>query len=196
MTAFAVVVQKRGTRHAVEEVAEALGSIGGAYPTVVSLGACALLLAALHHDDPDGPVVFPAGIGVAGQIVLEGRRDLASMLRQPTSACGAALAGAAYLRWGESCTDHLSGEYAFALWDPNARTIRMTPRSSASWRMAARSTRCAHPIATSEYCPRATRWQSIRGAAQRECIATGAFRFQILRPGAAKPLSSKSTAPC
>ena len=123
MTAFAVVVQKRGTRHAVEEVAEALGSIGGAYPAVVSLGACALLLAPLHHDDPDGPVVFPAGIGVAGQIVLEGRRDLASMLRQPTSACGAALAGAAYLRWGESCTDHLSGEYAFALWDPNARTL-------------------------------------------------------------------------
>jgi asparagine synthase (glutamine-hydrolysing) len=30
---------------------------------------------------------------------------------------------AAYERWGISCPDRLSGEYAFALWDPSARTL-------------------------------------------------------------------------
>ena len=123
MTAFAAIVQKRGTRHAVADVAEALGSLGGTDPAIVSLGSCVLLLAPLHPDDPDGPVVLPAGIAVAGQILLEGRRDLASTLRQPFSACSAALAGAAYGRWGERCAEHLSGEYAFAVWDSNAQTL-------------------------------------------------------------------------
>jgi asparagine synthetase B (glutamine-hydrolysing) len=123
MTVFAAVIQKRGPQQPITEVAEAVGSIGGADPSVVSLGSCALLVAPLHHDDPDGPVVLPGGIAVAGQIVLEGRRGLASRLHERTSACSAALIGASYMRWGESCTEHLSGEYAFTLWDSNARTL-------------------------------------------------------------------------
>ena len=123
MTAFAAIVQRRGTPHAVAEVAKALGAVGGAEPAVVSLGSCALLLAPLHHDDPDGPAVLPSGVALAGQIVLEGRRNFAATLGEPLSACNAALAGAAYTRWGEGCTQHLSGEYAFALWDSNAQTL-------------------------------------------------------------------------
>ena len=123
MTAFAAIVQKRGPLHAVTEVAEALGSVGGADPAIASFGCCALLLCPLHHDDPYGPVVLPAGIAVAGQIVLEGRHAVASTLREPPSACGALLAGAAYARWGARCTEHLSGEYAFALWDSKTQTL-------------------------------------------------------------------------
>src|SRR5687767_870165 len=117
MTAFAAIVQRRGTPHAVAKVAKALGAVGGAEPAVVSLGSCALLLAPLHQDDPDGPAVLPSGVALAGQIVLEGRRNFAATLGEPLSACNAALAGAAYARWGQRCTEHLSGEYAFALWD-------------------------------------------------------------------------------
>ena len=123
MTAFAAVIHKRAVRHDVAEVAEALGSVAGADPSIVSLGSCALLLAPLHHDDPAGPVVLPGGIVVAGQLVLEGRHDLASTLRESRSASVAAIAGAAYTRWGEKCTDYLSGEFAFTLWDSNAQTL-------------------------------------------------------------------------
>ena len=123
MTAFAAILQKRGALKGVDAVAGGLGSVGGARVASVSLGPCALLLAPLHDDDPPGPTVLRDGIAVAGQIMLEGRRDLASALRAPVAAPGAALAGAAYGRWGERCAEHLSGEYVMALWDPHARTL-------------------------------------------------------------------------
>ena len=43
--------------------------------------------------------------------------------REPTDA---ELILAAYRRWGESCADHLLGEFAFALWDGDRRTLLCT----------------------------------------------------------------------
>lgn len=123
MTAFAAVVREDGTEEALAEVAAALGGTGGADASATSLGSCTLLLAPLHHEDPAGPVVLPAGIGLAGQVLLEGRRDLAAALREPAFASSAALAAAAYTRWGDRCTEHLRGEFAFGLWDANAQTL-------------------------------------------------------------------------
>ena len=123
MTAFAAVLKKRPSVEGIDRVACAIAGAGAGHPRLVSFNACDLLLSPLHADDPPAPVVRPDEIAVTGTVLLEARRDLALTLDQDTASAGIALAGAAYARWGTRCTEHLTGEYAFALWDSNARTL-------------------------------------------------------------------------
>jgi asparagine synthase (glutamine-hydrolysing) len=123
MTAFAAILQKRPAVEGIDRVAQAIEGTGAAHPRLVSFNACDLLLSPLHADDPPAPAVRPDGIAVTGTVLLEARRDLALTLEQDIAAPGIVLAGAAYARWGSRCTERLTGEYAFAIWDSNARTL-------------------------------------------------------------------------
>ena len=61
--------------------------------------------------------------------VLDGRLDNRSELiaqlapAEGTSGSDVRLLLAAYLRWGEACTDHLLGDFAFAVWDAGRRRL-------------------------------------------------------------------------
>lgn len=48
---------------------------------------------------------------------LDDREELARRLGIDETPCNAELIGAAYMKWGEACPDHLTGDFAFAVWD-------------------------------------------------------------------------------
>lgn len=123
MTAFAAIVQRDGEAPDFAGVAEAIASSAGAKPSTRTLGRCALVVAPLHRDDTAGLSVRPSGVAVAGQIVLENPRPLAAALGEPWPAGGAALVGSAYDKAQDRCTDRVSGEYAFTLWDPREQAL-------------------------------------------------------------------------
>ena len=72
-------------------------------------------------------------IGGGGRYVLvadtrlDNREDLAAALeippQQASRLCDASILLAALERWGESCLDHLVGDYAFAFWDGTRRRL-------------------------------------------------------------------------
>ncbi len=91
------------------------------------LGEAGLAHLARHAGDPDQPLFDPATQVCA---VLDGRLDNRSeLIAQLAPAEGAAVPDVrllleAYLRWGEAaCTDHLLGDFAFALWDAGRRRL-------------------------------------------------------------------------
>jgi len=125
MTAFAAVVHKHDEPPAIAAVAQAIGSVTGERPSILVLGRCAMAVAPLRRDDPAAPVVSGiSGVAVAGQIVLEEHRHFAATLGETAgTSSAAALVGAAYGRWHDRCAEHLSGEYAFALWEPREQAL-------------------------------------------------------------------------
>ena len=123
MTAFAAVVHKRDDPAAIAAVAQALGSVTGATASSVVSGRCALLVAPLHRIDAATPVSRASGVTAVGSIVLEDPGHLASTLGEPDAVGAPGLIGAAYDRWQAQCAKHLSGEYAFAIWDPREQVL-------------------------------------------------------------------------
>jgi asparagine synthase (glutamine-hydrolysing) len=91
------------------------GGIGYRY-----LAEAGLAHLARHAADRDQPLLDSAAQVCA---VLDGRLDNRSELiaqLSPVEGAGASdvrLLLAAYLRWGEACTDYLLGDFAFAVWD-------------------------------------------------------------------------------
>ena len=71
--------------------------------------------------DPERNLLF------VGDVRLYNRRELAAELDHPSShlqACAdLELARIAYLKWGASSPGHLVGDFAFAAWDEQARTL-------------------------------------------------------------------------
>jgi asparagine synthase (glutamine-hydrolysing) len=84
------------------------------------LGEAGLAHLARHAGDPDQPLLDPVG-QVCGALDgrLDNRSELIALLapEEGAAASDARLLLAAYLRWGEACTDHLLGDFAFAVWD-------------------------------------------------------------------------------
>ena len=64
---------------------------------------------------------------LVADIRLDNRDDLIEALKitaaQARSLCDAAILLAAIEQWGESCLDHIIGDYAFALWDSTQRRL-------------------------------------------------------------------------
>lgn len=59
-----------------------------------------------------------AGLTIVGDIRLDDRDTLISKLGwQPGDTTDSRLTLEAYKKWGVECTEHLSGDYAFAIWD-------------------------------------------------------------------------------
>lgn len=135
MTAFAAVLNTREGPPAVAGIAEALGALTGAAPSVVTRGRCAIAAASRQGGSPSpvadlhdrsswaGLTLRASGVITAGQVLLEGHRHLAAVLGEPTHDGAPALVAASYEQWGERCAERLSGEYAFALWDPREQTL-------------------------------------------------------------------------
>jgi asparagine synthase (glutamine-hydrolysing) len=90
------------------------------------LGEAGLAHLARDSGDQEQPLFDSAG-QVCG--VLDGRLDnRAELIAQLAPAEGPAASDArlllaAYLRWGEACTDHLLGDFAFALWDADRHRL-------------------------------------------------------------------------
>jgi asparagine synthase (glutamine-hydrolysing) len=87
------------------------------------------LMRVTHEDDfDDQPLVDGgAGLSLVADARLDNREELAGALgigagslpRLPDSA----LVMAAYKKWGEDCAGHLLGDFAFAMWDAQARKL-------------------------------------------------------------------------
>jgi asparagine synthase (glutamine-hydrolysing) len=64
---------------------------------------------------------------LVGDLRLDNREDLAAMLRlslrESAALCDAALLLAAFERFGETCLDHVVGDFAFAIWDGHERRL-------------------------------------------------------------------------
>ena len=122
MTAFAAVVapdESLVTDTVVGRVGAALKHVTGAPVGAARSGRCALLLSPLHAAEPVQPIVdAQSGLAVTGQVLLEDRQGLIQRLQLPPEASDLAIVAAAFIRWGDGFTAQLSGEYAFALWDP------------------------------------------------------------------------------
>jgi asparagine synthase (glutamine-hydrolysing) len=127
MTAFAVVLAPHEsfvTSHLLGRIGSALEAVTGARAGMTSSGCCALLLSPLHSSDPARPIVHPLShVAVTGQVLLEDRRALSERLDLDRDASDLDIVAAAFNRWGTDCTEHLNGEYAFALWDPDRHTL-------------------------------------------------------------------------
>ena len=68
-----------------------------------------------------------AGVVVAADVRLDDRDALCDALDVPradrSALTDAGLVLRAWLRWGPACPNHLLGDYAFAVWDANERTL-------------------------------------------------------------------------
>ena len=74
------------------------------------------------------PATLDGSTWIVGDIRVDGQSELIASLRRcgsgvPPDATDAELVLHAYRAWGESCVDHLLGDFAFALWDARLRKL-------------------------------------------------------------------------
>lgn len=60
---------------------------------------------------------------IAADVRLDNSQDLIARLGLERTASDLAVVLRAFQRWGADCVDHLLGDFAFAIWDPDARTV-------------------------------------------------------------------------
>jgi asparagine synthase (glutamine-hydrolysing) len=124
MTAFAALLYPAGapqSPHDLSRVGAAVGAVTGHPAASMLAGRCALMLAPLHRDDPRAPVVHAGGaVAIVGQALFEDCRALNRALGLRDDAHALSTAAAAYLKWRDRFAEHLTGEFAFALWDEAA----------------------------------------------------------------------------
>jgi asparagine synthase (glutamine-hydrolysing) len=127
VTAFAAILTSPDTEPdatGAARVCAALTRLSGTSAVPKIVNGCALISAPFHAHDAVGPFVDAAsGIAVVGQLMLEGATELADELGARPGVSDLELVVFAYLRWAERCTERLSGEYAFALWDGKRGTL-------------------------------------------------------------------------
>ncbi len=111
----------------VAELSAYRGSGGISYRSLAGAGFAHL---ALHAPGGESTPVQPLAdahrqvcVVFAGR--LDNRSDLIDRLQpaQGAAVSNSELMRAAYLRWGESCADHLLGDFAFAVWDALAHRL-------------------------------------------------------------------------
>lgn len=83
---------------------------------------------AIDPDDRTAPLLEPqiGGVVIAIDGHLFNRPELSTLLSLPANAADEALIASAWERWGTSCLQHLSGEFAFALWDPRTNALLLS----------------------------------------------------------------------
>lgn len=79
----------------------------------------------LHHAGAE--LGLPSGLAIVADVRLDDRAALGDALgmprRQAAGLSDAALVLHAYRRWGQECPSRLFGDFAFAIWDDQARTF-------------------------------------------------------------------------
>lgn len=73
------------------------------------------------------PRRMASGQWLAAEARIDNRQELFRRLRVPRELRGempdGELIDRAYLEWGEACTDHIYGDWSFAVWDPRAQEL-------------------------------------------------------------------------
>jgi asparagine synthase (glutamine-hydrolysing) len=132
MTAFAAILTLDGgaAGAAVPDtsaVAAVLASTTGMPVRTWRSGPCELLLAPLHSWEPNEPFTLGNGrVGAAGQVMLEGRADLARALQLPRDTADLSIVAHAVERWGGDYSRKVRGEYACVVWDARERRLTCT----------------------------------------------------------------------
>ncbi len=85
-----------------------------------------LMMRITREDRRDAQPLHQGDLSLVADVRLDNREELAALLAldiedMPDSE----LVLAAWRRWGESCTEHLIGDFAFAVWDARARTLTL-----------------------------------------------------------------------
>ena len=65
----------------------------------------------------------PQGFILLGDIELHNRADLVESLGAPEFHTDSQLVLEAFSKWGDSCADHLLGEFSFAIWDEHRQRL-------------------------------------------------------------------------
>ncbi|WP_370402032.1 asparagine synthetase B family protein [Sulfitobacter sp. JB4-11] len=93
----------------------------------VTLAQCCKAIT--RHGAAQGNVAELGTRMCVADVLLDNRTDLIGKLGISTSKAATladdALILRAFARWGRACTDHLVGDYAFAVWDNDARSLFM-----------------------------------------------------------------------
>jgi asparagine synthase (glutamine-hydrolysing) len=135
MTALAGLWHFDGRPHAADGCSRMLVAqkLYGPHDCAQWSGGCVALGRRLMRVLPEDVFDQQPLIGADGRYVLvadirlDNRDELTEALQIPTlqarNVCDAAILLAAIERWGESCLDHLIGDYAFAAWDGTRRRL-------------------------------------------------------------------------
>lgn len=89
----------------------------------VALGHCLLHTTAESRRERQPQEDAEAGLLLTADVRLDDRDELIERLDAPPYATDPDLILAAYRRWGTSCVKHLTGDFAFCLWDEKARHL-------------------------------------------------------------------------
>ncbi|HZR23166.1 MAG TPA: asparagine synthase-related protein [Vicinamibacterales bacterium] len=126
MSAMVGCVYRAGAPASGEEVAGMLAALAARAhdaERVVTAGAAAFGFQAFHTTCESESEIQPhVDIGTGRVIVFDGRLDNRDELGAGTRG-DAAVVLDAYQRWGASVSNHLVGDFAFAVWDPSAQTL-------------------------------------------------------------------------
>ncbi len=88
-----------------------------------------LMMRITREDAFDVQPLHDAGLTLVADLRLDNREELAAALSIGVSALSdmpdSALLFAAYKKWGADCVEHLIGDFAFAVWDSDKKTLTL-----------------------------------------------------------------------
>lgn len=94
-----------------------------------SVGLGHLMMRVTREDQFDVQPLHDAGLTLLADLRLDNREELAQALAISVSALSdmpdSALLFAAYKKWGADCVEHLIGDFAFAVWDSDKKTLTL-----------------------------------------------------------------------
>ena len=126
MTAFAAIIPHRAgaERTGTSEIAAALSEVYGTPCDSALFDGCHLLAAPIVPGS-EGHLLIDTigGVAATGQVLLEDRRGLSGALGLSPHTPSLRLSAAACLRWGATCAERFSGEFALAVWNVRDRVF-------------------------------------------------------------------------
>jgi asparagine synthase (glutamine-hydrolysing) len=88
-----------------------------------------LMMRITHDDQFDVQPLHDAGLTLVADLRLDNREELAQALSIGAAALSdipdSALLFAAYKKWGADCVEHLLGDFVFAVWDSDKKTLTL-----------------------------------------------------------------------
>jgi asparagine synthase (glutamine-hydrolysing) len=126
VTAFAAIIPRRAgaERTGTSEIAAALSKVYGTPCESALFDGCHLIAAPIVPGSDRHLLIDPiGGIAATGQVLLEDRRRLSGALGLSPQTHSLQLAAAACLRWGTTCAERFSGEFALAVWNVRDRAF-------------------------------------------------------------------------
>jgi asparagine synthase (glutamine-hydrolysing) len=94
-----------------------------------SVGLGHLMMRVTREDQFDIQPLHDAGLTLVADLRLDNREELAQALSISVSALSdmpdSALLFAAYQKWGADCVEHLIGDFVFAVWDSDKKTLTL-----------------------------------------------------------------------